>query len=545
MCPWTNTLDTTVVAARYHLEREIARGGMGTVWLAHDVKLNRQVALKLMSKELTEMPAAMARFEREAQAAAQLHSTHVVQIYDFGLHGDTPFMAMELLHGESLGTRLRRVGRLPAPEAARIIGQVAKGLKAAHQLGLVHRDLKPSNIFMAQRDDGEVVKLLDFGVAKSTHHRPSDATASGVLLGTPQYMSPEQARATKEIDFRSDLWALGVVVFRMLSGVNPFRGDSVGDIVLRICSDALPRLASYAPDLGNRFDAFFARAFDRDRERRFQSAEDLAAAFGAASQSEQTSLLPVPGAPVAPAGQPYYPAPTPSGASGSVPAAASGAMATGGSGGGRSLASGPAIAVPGAPVAASGAFPSASASIGSAGGQLGLGAGSASSMSLAVPGAMTPEVAPWEARTPVSTSVAGISGLAVQRPARPPAAVLVIGGAATLLLGGLLAAALWLGAGRAGTRSSAASAGPALTSPPGAAPGAVPTSLAAATGSANEPREDDAGSDEAEEDEEPEAGATAPRAHKPAPAGKGGPAPPKPATATPPAKSANERPKWF
>jgi serine/threonine-protein kinase len=186
-----------------------------------------------------------------------------------------------MLDGESLASRLRRVGRLPLGEAAAVLVQILKGLRAAHAASLIHRDLKPSNIFLARRDDGEVVKLLDFGVVKVDD--PSlgggEVTVTGLLVGTPQYMSPEQARATRDIDHRSDLWSAGVILFRMLAGHNPFQGESVGDVVLKICSDELPQILDHRPELPAAIGDFFARALDRDPDRRFQSAEAMAQAI--------------------------------------------------------------------------------------------------------------------------------------------------------------------------------------------------------------------------------------------------------------------------
>ena len=241
------------------------------------------------------MSEAQTRFEREAMAAAGLRSMHVVEVYDYGVEEGLPFIVMELLEGETLSMRLRRGGRQDIAEAAWVVVQVAKGLKAAHEAGLIHRDLKPSNIFMARRDDVEVVKLLDFGVVKATDRSgSSDATASGMLLGTPQYMSPEQARATRQIDHRSDLWSFGVIIFRMLGGKNPFRGESVGDVVLKICSDELPSLGDYASDLPAEFDDFFATAFARRPDDRFQSATEMATAFLEICQEQYPELQLVP-----------------------------------------------------------------------------------------------------------------------------------------------------------------------------------------------------------------------------------------------------------
>jgi serine/threonine-protein kinase len=275
------TLTSAVIGERYRLDREMARGGMGTVWVGRDMKLGRAVAVKVLAKELAQMSEALARFQREALTVAQLQSSHIVQVFDYGLHEGLPYIVMELLEGENLGQRLKRLGRIPLAHTHFVVEQICKGLKAAHSAGLIHRDLKPSNIFMARRDDTEIVKLLDFGVVKALDPQmgSSEATSTGILLGTPQYMSPEQARATKDIDHRSDLWSVAVIAFRMLTGHNPFRGDSVGDVVLKICSDALPRFYEHAPDLPTGLDEFFDKAFARHPDDRYQSAVEMARSF--------------------------------------------------------------------------------------------------------------------------------------------------------------------------------------------------------------------------------------------------------------------------
>ena len=271
-----------VIAGRYELTEELAKGGMGTVWVAHDDKLGRKVALKIMRPESLEaFPDARKRFEREAKAAAALRTAHVVAVHDYGVEDGTPFIAMELLEGESLKDRLSRRETLTVGELAHLLRQVAKGLKAAHKAGLVHRDLKPSNIFLAKRDDDEVVKLLDFGVVKTAMKRGKEETASGVLLGTPQYMSPEQARGLREVDSRADLWSLAVILYTALTGENPFdsEADAVGDIVIRVCIEPITSPSVINPDLPAPLDDFFDTALERDPDDRFQSAEELTEAF--------------------------------------------------------------------------------------------------------------------------------------------------------------------------------------------------------------------------------------------------------------------------
>lgn len=433
-----------MVADRYKLAHELARGGMGTVWLARDTKLGRQVAIKVMAQELAQSSEATSRFQREAMAVAQLRSSHVVEVYDYGIQEGLPYIVMELLEGEHLGQRLKRLGRIPFGEVGGLLDQMCKGLKAAHEAGLVHRDLKPSNIFIAARDDAEMVKLLDFGVVKALdpillQQAGAEHTSTGILLGTPQYMSPEQARAVREIDHRSDLWSIAVIVFRMLTGDNPFRGESVGDVVLKICSDELPSIRHYNRELPQELDAFFAKAFERKPSERYQSAAELARAFqgimaaalqGRAVEAEanrgigsgEASLTPLA------ARQPFASSPE---ALGGLPRA--------------SAPSSPGIRLPqssypafdGAP--SSMTMPIVAATV-----------TAEMAASGAMPGALPPEP------TPVSTTVGGTQ-LASMKPspvrvlANQPLTV-VVGTAAALIVSGLVAA-VWIGSAPGGEAS--------------------------------------------------------------------------------------------
>jgi len=284
-----------IVAGRFRLERRIGLGSMGSVWGARHLGLNAPVALKFMSHALAGDPVALARFEREAQAAARIRSPHVVQVLDHGIDDGTPFIAMEWLEGEDLGARLRRAGCLSLPEAAGLAVQAARALRAAHEAGVIHRDLKPSNIFLARVDGEEVVKLLDFGVAKVAlePHRPaSEATATGALVGTPDYMSPEQVRGSKQLDHRTDLWSLGVILYLALTGKKPFAGESLGEVIIKICTAPITPATTFVVSLPPTVDWFFEVACARDPARRFQSASDMAAAFAALAQGRP---VPAPG----------------------------------------------------------------------------------------------------------------------------------------------------------------------------------------------------------------------------------------------------------
>jgi eukaryotic-like serine/threonine-protein kinase len=269
-----------LVAGKYRLTRMLRRGGMGSVWLATHVDLEIDVAVKFMAGEIDGDDLLM-RFVREARLAAQIRSTHVVKIFDHGIDEGLPYMVMELLAGEDLGARIKARGRLSIAETARVLLPVARGLARAHEAGLVHRDLKPENIFLAREGDDEVPKILDFGIAKSLNAQTlGQVTALGTLLGTPSYMSPEQLRG-EGIDHRADLWALGVITYRALTGARPFEGKNIGDLILKIFNEPVASVRTHDVEPSERLDAFFTKALARDPAARFQSALDLAHALAA------------------------------------------------------------------------------------------------------------------------------------------------------------------------------------------------------------------------------------------------------------------------
>ncbi len=253
---------------------------MGSVWVGRHLGLDVPIAIKFMSLAL-DAQTARARFDREARALASLRSPHVVQVLDCGSAGDAPFIVMELLEGEDLGQRLARASRLELSEVSDLVTQLAKGLELAHDAGIVHRDLKPSNVFLARVGNDEIVKILDFGVAKETRlDAPDTETTTGTVVGSPSYMSPEQARGGR-IDKRSDLWSLAVVIFQALTGQRPFAGPSLGDVLVRICTDPLPIATKLAPGLPPAIDVFFERALCRSPDGRFPDAGSLARALAA------------------------------------------------------------------------------------------------------------------------------------------------------------------------------------------------------------------------------------------------------------------------
>jgi len=269
-----------LIAGKYRLFHPLAKGGMGSVWLAKHLSLDVPVAIKFMDPRYADLNDLRARFEREAKAAAQLRIPNVVQIYDYGMEEDTPYIAMEFLRGEDFNARLAREGRLPVHDTVAILTQVCKALRRAHDEGIVHRDLKPANVFLMVQDDELLVKVLDFGIAKVLRSETGeDATKTGEVMGSPAYMSPEQVRGAKDIDHRTDLWSLGVITYRALTGLLPFPGTNTGDMFVRICTDQPVAPTKLAPDLDPRVDAFMTKALSKDPSLRFASAKEMSDAL--------------------------------------------------------------------------------------------------------------------------------------------------------------------------------------------------------------------------------------------------------------------------
>lgn len=260
---------------------------MGEVWRAEHTRLGSPVAVKLLHEDVATSIHAEARFLREARACAALRGPHIVEVLDVGVVAGTAYLAMELLVGESLGARLAARGRLSPSETVVVLAQVARAITRSHRHGIVHRDLKPANIFLARDEDAdeEIVKVLDFGVAKmlESHSLPaSTLTLTGATLGTAVYMSPEQARGTREIDHRSDLWSLAIVTYQCLIGEVPLTRPSFADLVVALHADPMPVPSAVRPDLPPRFDAWFAKGTRRSPDDRFQSASELAKALAEA-----------------------------------------------------------------------------------------------------------------------------------------------------------------------------------------------------------------------------------------------------------------------
>ncbi len=283
-----------VIKDRYRLERKLGAGGMGSVWLATDLSLDSTCAIKLVDPDKVGNEEVRVRFQREARAAAQIRSANVVDVFDHGLWQDMPFIVMEHLEGEDLGARLDREGRLDLRQTYDIVSQVCRALVRAHAMGIVHRDLKPENIFLVPGDDHEVAKVLDFGIAKLDQYSLRDKTTkTGSFMGTPYYMSPEQARG-KNIDWRSDLWALGIIVFQCLTGKPPFESEALGDLMGMILYDPIPKITDRDTSLPAEIESFWTRAINRDRELRFQSAKELSDALAECAMLERREVPTLP-----------------------------------------------------------------------------------------------------------------------------------------------------------------------------------------------------------------------------------------------------------
>ncbi len=270
-----------LIGDRYRLDRPLERGAMGSVWRAEQVRLRAPVAIKFLDPSLTGDAEMHERFMQEARSAAAVRSAHVVQVFDYGSEGGVPYIAMELLDGENLDARLGR-GVLTPTELDKIFAEVARGISQAHAMGVIHRDLKPGNIFIAREGEHEVTKLVDFGIAKVKANALKSSqvigTQLGTLLGTPQYMSPEQVRGSSALDHRTDLWALAIIACECLTGRYPFSGTTLGDLTVQICTEK-PLSPSALGPVPPGFDQWFFKATRKKPNKRFPTAQEMARAL--------------------------------------------------------------------------------------------------------------------------------------------------------------------------------------------------------------------------------------------------------------------------
>jgi serine/threonine-protein kinase len=277
-----NTRVGRTAGGKYKLVRLLGSGGMGEVYEAQHSVIGRRFAIKFLHPHLATNSEVVARFQREAQAAGSLENENIAAVVDAGTADDgAPFLVMEYLDGEDLAHLLVRGGPLPVPRAAYIIIQACRGLAAAHGRGIVHRDLKPENLFICKRNDAsDLIKVLDFGIAKlHAGSAGTGLTQTGTTMGTPFYMSLEQARGAKEVDQRTDIYALGVILYEILSGAKPHPGDSYNEILYHVLTQEPAPLDSIRSELPAGLSAVVHKAMAREAGDRFDSAADLAAAL--------------------------------------------------------------------------------------------------------------------------------------------------------------------------------------------------------------------------------------------------------------------------
>jgi serine/threonine-protein kinase len=267
-----------VLADKYLVDRVIGQGGMATVVAATHLHLNEPVAIKMLDPKLAADATIVERFMREARAAVRLKGEHVTRVLDVGiLPQGTPYIVMELLVGIDLGELLKARSILSPPEAADVVLQVCEALAEAHASGIVHRDIKPSNLFVTTRPDGSpLIKVLDFGISKTGFDNQVSNLTQNAIVGTPSYMSPEQLRGLPTVDSRSDIWSLGIVLYRLLSGVRPFKADSMSALAIQCATEPTP---SFHVQLPPGLDAIVYRCLEKDAAHRFQSVAELAYAL--------------------------------------------------------------------------------------------------------------------------------------------------------------------------------------------------------------------------------------------------------------------------
>ena len=270
-----------MLAGKYRVERVIGQGGMGAVFAAFHVQLERRVAIKFLLPELVTNEEIVARFTREARAAVAIESIHVAHVIDVGETDDgIPFMVMEYLHGSDLSNVLTERGPLPAQEAVGYVLEACEAIAEAHRLGIVHRDLKPANLYLAQLSDGtNCVKVLDFGISKVETPANVALTSNVSVMGSPQYMAPEQMKSTRDVDTRADIWALGVILYELLTGKVPFPGEGFHQVLARVLTEPPERLEAHVPDLPPKLCAAVMRCLEKDPAARYRSVAELAIAI--------------------------------------------------------------------------------------------------------------------------------------------------------------------------------------------------------------------------------------------------------------------------
>jgi serine/threonine-protein kinase len=286
----------TVLEGAYRITRLMGEGGMGAVYEAVQLRLNKRVAIKLMARDLASNREALARFHREAEITSHLGHPHLVTVFDFGqAESGEPYLVMEYLEGEDLDHRLRRVGRMPIEAVVHVVRQVASALNAAHDQGVVHRDLKPGNVFLVQiPGEPDFVKILDFGISKVKAAR-TQLTSASAVMGTPNYMAPEQATGmVEEIDHRTDQWALACIAWEMLLGRGPFVADETAALLYQIINLDPHPLAPRVPGLPPAVETALRRALRKKPAERFSSMREFSRDLEEAATGRPSDVTPAP-----------------------------------------------------------------------------------------------------------------------------------------------------------------------------------------------------------------------------------------------------------
>lgn len=269
-----------VIADKFLIERILGAGGMGVVVVARHVHLDQRVAIKFLLPAVAKSPEAVARFAREARAAAKIQSEHVARVLDVATHDGTPYMVMEYLEGQDLESTLQELGTLPIDKAIDYVLQALEALAEAHVAGIVHRDLKPANIFLARRADGSsIVKILDFGISKLSGGSDPQITTTSAQMGSPLYMSPEQLRRTKDVDARADIWSLGVILQELIVGEAPFMSETLPEIIAMILSEPPLSMRLRRPDVPSQLEAVIRRCLEKRPGDRYPNVAALAVAL--------------------------------------------------------------------------------------------------------------------------------------------------------------------------------------------------------------------------------------------------------------------------
>jgi serine/threonine protein kinase len=274
-----------ILAGKYRVDRVLGAGGMGVVVAAHHLGLDNKVAIKFLLPEMLGQGDAVARFAREAKAAVKISNEHVARVLDVGaLESGAPYMVMEYLDGSDLHQLLERHGAMPIAQAVDFLLQACEAIAEAHGLGIVHRDLKPANLFCIRKADGTLcIKVLDFGISKMTSVGMSGSnvsmTRTTAMMGTPLYMSPEQMESSRSVDLRSDIWALGIILFELLTGRLPFDGETLPEVCIKIATQPPPPIRTVRPEVSPALEAALLRCLEKDRGRRFQNVAELSAAL--------------------------------------------------------------------------------------------------------------------------------------------------------------------------------------------------------------------------------------------------------------------------